>query len=128
MHCSCCTGFETLPFSQLVCRLAASGAALLCPEFAQVSLRIVREVPQASELAARVVGMMDRLRMGKVSVWGLRIWNSWCNFELCMCSLTSFSGLEEGCPGPVGWQRVWWARRDPLRMGTVGSFEFESCT
>ena len=55
-----------VPPSQLVCCLAASGAAMLCPEFAHVSMRLVREIPKACELAARVVTMVDRLGLDKV--------------------------------------------------------------
>ena len=50
----------------MVCHLATPGNALLLPDFAHVSLRLVKEVPDATQVADRVVGMMDRVGMGKV--------------------------------------------------------------
>ncbi|KAJ9508158.1 hypothetical protein QJQ45_021572, partial [Haematococcus lacustris] len=52
-----------LPPPELLCQLAAPGGPLLAPEVGHVSLRLCRTVPSACQVAAKVVAMMDRLRL-----------------------------------------------------------------
>ncbi|KAJ9522433.1 hypothetical protein QJQ45_008275 [Haematococcus lacustris] len=56
-------GLGLLPYLLLICQLAAAGGAILAPEVGHVSLRLCRTVPTACQVAAKVVAMMDRLRM-----------------------------------------------------------------
>ncbi|KAL6760889.1 hypothetical protein V8C86DRAFT_3132167 [Haematococcus lacustris] len=56
-------GLGLLPYLLLLCQLAAPGGPLLAPEVGHVSLRLCRTVPSACQVAAKVVSMMDRLRL-----------------------------------------------------------------